>query len=222
MKGLWTKDWEFMRGNRNIFLAVYVIALVCFLTISAGPSFLISYVSILAAVMALNVISNDTLNNGIAYLLTFPVSRREYVQEKYLFGTIVIVVMWLLSVLIGSVVNVSGFRPVSGEEMVYSAIAGIGVALLAEAIMFPVQLKYGSEMGRIVLFVVVFGIMGLSLLGKELCTQLDLDVTPALEFFGRILDLGPFVLAGIAAVLLLLILVISCTISVKIMEKKEY
>ena len=222
MKGLWTKDWEFMRGNRNIFLAVYVIALVCFLTTSAGPSFLISYVSILAAVMALNVISNDTLNNGIAYLLTFPVSRREYVQEKYLFGTIVIVVMWLLSVLIGSVVNVSGFRPVSGEEMVYSAIAGIGVALLAEAIMFPVQLKYGSEMGRIVLFVVVFGIMGLSLLGKELCTQLDLDVTPALEFFGRILDLGPFVLAGIAAVLLLLILVISCTISVKIMEKKEY
>lgn len=222
MKGLWTKDWEFMRGNRNIFLAVYVIALVCFLTTSAGPSFLISYVSILAAVMALNVISNDTLNNGIAYLLTFPVSRREYVQEKYLFGTIVIVVMWLLSVLIGSVVNVSGFRPVSGDEMVYSAIAGIGVALLAEAIMFPVQLKYGSEMGRIVLFVVVFGIMGLSLLGKELCTQLDLDVTPALEFFGRILDLGPFVLAGIAAVLLLLILVISCTISVKIMEKKEY
>lgn len=222
MKGLWTKDWEFMKGNRNMFLAVYVIALVCFLPTSAGPSFLISYVSILAAVMALNAISNDTLNNGIAYLLTLPVSRKEYVKEKYLFGTGVITVMWLLAVLVGSVVNVSGFRSVSGEEMVYSAIAGIGVALLAEAIMFPVQLKYGSETGRMVLFVVVFGIMGLSFLGKELCTQLDLDVTPVLDFFCRILDLGTFVLAGCAVVLLLLILVISCTISINIMEKKEY
>lgn len=61
MKGMFVKDMEIMRGNMKTFIGVYIIAIFCFLSTSAGPSFLISYVSVLAAVMALNTIASDDM-----------------------------------------------------------------------------------------------------------------------------------------------------------------
>ena len=46
MKGMFVKDMEIMRGNMKTFIGVYIIAIFCFLSTSAGPSFLISYVSV--------------------------------------------------------------------------------------------------------------------------------------------------------------------------------
>ena len=43
MKGMFVKDMEIMRGNMKTFIGVYIIAIFCFLSTSAGPSFLISY-----------------------------------------------------------------------------------------------------------------------------------------------------------------------------------
>ena len=75
MKGMFVKDMEIMRGNMKTFIGVYIIAIFCFLSTSAGPSFLISYVSVLAAVMALNTIASDDMDNGMPYIFTFPISR---------------------------------------------------------------------------------------------------------------------------------------------------
>ena len=80
MKGMFVKDMEIMRGNMKTFIGVYIIAIFCFLSTSAGPSFLISYVSVLAAVMALNTIASDDMDNGMPYIFTFPISRKEYVN----------------------------------------------------------------------------------------------------------------------------------------------
>ena len=76
MKGMFVKDMEIMRGNMKTFIGVYIIAIFCFLSTSAGPSFLISYVSVLAAVMALNTIATDDMDNGMPYIFTFPISRK--------------------------------------------------------------------------------------------------------------------------------------------------
>ena len=59
------------------FIGVYIIAIFCFLSTSAGPSFLISYVSVLAAVMALNTIATDDMDNGMPYIFYF-----SYQQER--------------------------------------------------------------------------------------------------------------------------------------------
>lgn len=220
MKGLLTKDMELIKGNIKNFLLVYMIAFIG--GSSTGPSFLISYVSILAAVMSMNTITNDEMNHGMAFILTFPVNRKEYIKEKYIFGTCFIAGSWLIAVLVALAINFSGFRTVSLEELYFSAIAGIFVALLAEAVFFPVQLKYGCETGRIALFVMVFGITALAYLGEKICEMLHIDFVPVIELGKKILALGKPVCSGMLGVLILLILLISCTIAVKIMEKKEY
>ena len=105
MKGMFVKDMEIMRGNMKTFIGVYIIAIFCFLSTSAGPSFLISYVSVLAAVMALNTIASDDMDNGMPYIFTFPISRKEYVKEKYLLGAGMVTVLWAVAVAIAIGVN---------------------------------------------------------------------------------------------------------------------
>ena len=125
MKGMFVKDMEIMRGNMKTFIGVYIIAIFCFLSTSAGPSFLISYVSVLAAVMALNTIASDDMDNGMPYIFTFPISRKEYVKEKYLLGAGMVTVLWAVAVAIAIGVNASGYRKVSWEELIASACSCI-------------------------------------------------------------------------------------------------
>ena len=202
MKGMFVKDMEIMRGNMKAFIGVYIIAIFCFLSTSAGPSFLISYVSVLAAVMALNTIASDDMDNGMPYIFTFPISRKEYVKENYLIG--------------------AGYRKVSWEELIASAAAGLFLAVFANAVVFPVQLKYGSSTGRLVLLVLVFGIMAVGWIGVELCQKMKVDFSGLKNLGLRIWNLGIPVCLAMLFVLMLLMLLISCTISIKIMEKKEY
>ena len=190
MKGMFVKDMEIMRGNMKTFIGVYIIAIFFFLSTSAGPSFLISYVSVLAAVMALNTIASDDMDNGMPYIFTFPISRKEYVKEKYLLGAGMVTVLWAIAVAIAIGVNASGYRMVSWEELTASAAVGLFLAVFANAVVFPVQLKVDFS--------------GLKNLGL------------------RIWNLGIPVCLAMLFVLMLLMLLISCTISIKIMEKKEY
>ena len=82
MKGMFVKDMEIMRGNMKAFIGVYIIAIFCFLSTSAGPSFLISYVSVLAAVMALNTIASDDMDNGMPYIFTFPIQQERICEGE--------------------------------------------------------------------------------------------------------------------------------------------
>ena len=190
MKGMFVKDMEIMRGNMKTFIGVYIIAIFCFLSTSAGPSFLISYVSVLAAVMALNTIASDDMDNGMPYIFTFPISRKEYVKEKYLLGAGMVTVLWAVAVAIAIGVNASGYRMVSWEELIASAAAGLFLAVFANAVLFPVQLKYGSSTGRLVLLVLVFGIMAVGWIGVELCQKMKVDFSGLKNLGLRIWNLG--------------------------------
>lgn len=222
MKGMFVKDMEIMRGNMKTFIGVYIIAIFCFLSTSAGPSFLISYVSVLAAVMALNTIASDDMDNGMPYIFTFPISRKEYVKEKYLLGAGMVTVLWAVAVAIAIGVNASGYRMVSWEELIASAAAGLFLAVFANAVVFPVQLKYGSSTGRLVLLVLVFGIMAVGWIGVELCQKMNVGFFRSEKSGPAHLEPWNPSLSGVLFVLMLLMLLISCTISLKIMEKKEY
>lgn len=68
----------------------------------------------------------------------------------------------------------------------------------------------------------VFGAMGIFWIGSEICDRMHIDLSFVKDSFMQILDLGLPVCLSVLAVLLLLLVLISCTISIKIIEKKEY
>ena len=118
---------------------------------------MIPYITIMIGMLTLTTISYDDFENGLGYLFTLPVSRREYVGEKYLFS-IVTTLPGLILVSAGSLV-VSRIRGVdfTMEECVLSVISSFLMVTVMLAIFIPLQLKFGVDKSRVAMMIVFGG-----------------------------------------------------------------
>ena len=87
MKGLFLKDLGLVKGQKQFF-GVILIMMVLFTTAYTNFAFIIAYITVMVGILTLTTISYDEFENGMGYLFTLPVSRREYVGEKYLFSIV--------------------------------------------------------------------------------------------------------------------------------------
>ncbi len=85
MKGLMIKDINIMRGNARAILPVMGIGVIYVFFTDTKISFGMSYIIMLFGMLALSTLAYDEENDGMAYLMTLPVSRYQYVLSKYLF-----------------------------------------------------------------------------------------------------------------------------------------
>ena len=110
-------------------------------------SFASGYILVFVSILSMSTITYDEANHGLNTLLTLPITRSDYVKEKYLFSLIITGIGFVFVTILGCF-RKSGFM----ETLVI-----LSTALLLLALSLPFQLKEGNEKGRIVLFVVVFG-----------------------------------------------------------------
>lgn len=110
-------------------------------------SFATGYILMVLAILSLSTISYDEANHGLKTLFTLPISKSDYVKEKYLFSLIITGIGFVFVTILGCF-SKSGFM----ETLII-----LSTTLLLLALSLPFQLKEGNEKGRIVLFVVVFG-----------------------------------------------------------------
>ena len=110
-------------------------------------SFAAGYILMFLAILSLSTISYDEANHGLNTLFTLPISKMDYVKEKYLFSLIITGIGFVFVTILGYF-SKSDFM---------ETLAILSTALFLLAIYLPFQLKEGNEKGRIVLFVVVFG-----------------------------------------------------------------
>ena len=87
MKGLLIKDFRLAFINIRI---LCIVAAVIFLIVGCGDEdgieFIVYFVTAMCMMMVITTISYDDSDNGLAFLLTLPVSRKTYVTEKYIFA----------------------------------------------------------------------------------------------------------------------------------------
>ena len=217
MLGLIEKDLRLTFARKQTLLIFFVMALI--MGISMDVSFIVGYLTMLAAVISIGTISYDEYDNGFAFLMTLPFDRKTYVREKYLFCLIMSAAAWCIGAVlyfIGSTVRHGGVNLIEELPML---IAFIPVMYLSSAIMIPVQLKYGSERSRIVLFILFGCIAVLIFAAKDFFSGTE---TPITELIRTIDNLSP------AVVLLAIIAVcalasgVSYMLSIRIMKKKEF
>lgn len=217
MLGLIEKDMRLTFARKQTLLIFFIMALV--MGISMGGSFIIEYLTMLAAIISIKTISFDEYDNGFAFLMTLPFDRKTYVREKYLFCLMMSAAAWCIGAIlyfIGNTVRRSGVNLIEELPML---IAFIPVMYLSSAIMIPVQLKYGSERSRIVLFILFGCIAVLIFAAKDFFSGTE---TPITELIRTIDNLSP------AVVLLAIIAVcalasgVSYMLSIRIMKKKEF
>ena len=144
MKGLLVKDLLVMIKSKKVILFMLFIGIVGGIN---DISFATGYILMVLAILSLSTISYDEANHGLKTLFTLPISKSDYVKEKYLFSLIITGIGFVFVTILGYF-SKSDFM---------ETLAILSTALLLLALSLPFQLKEGNEKGRIVLFVVVFG-----------------------------------------------------------------
>ncbi len=216
MNGLIIKDLRLLKGQMNFFVLFIIIG--CAIAwFSDSPGFAIGYIGFIGSFFTLSTVSYDEFNNGYAFMFTLPVTRKTYVNEKYVFG-------FLLS--IGSII--AGAIPaflimmVKGNsepyEFFYTAFSVLSVVTILLSIMLPIHIKYGSEKSKIALLVPFGLLFAFALIIKALIQALDIDIAPAVDMFAKA---SPLMIILIVTALALTSIILSIRISYNIMNKKE-
>lgn len=218
MRGMLRKDFYLMKEYRKIVLIiVFFSVLFCFQMKEGSEAFIMGYATLLMSMAVTTVIAYDQENNGMAYLLSLPVSRAGYVREKYLFGLLAGGCGW-----IGGIVVTATAELLRGRNPLRTDFLGIifgfwAFLFLCQAVMIPIQLKFGEQKGRMIIILAMMVLIILGIGGASLLIESKI-VTE--EFVSWLLKSGLLPLIG--AVLVLILYGISYGCSVRILNKKEF
>lgn len=211
MRGLLIKDFLLLFQRKQTLLMFLLISLV--MGFSIGGSFIVGYMCLLSTTLAVGTISYDDADNGLLFLLTCPVSRREYVLSKYMLCGIVLAASWIVAVVFLFVLNlVQGIQFRFLEDLV-AAVVFIPGIVLTYCLMIPVQLKYGPEKGRLVIMLFGGGLVALIFLLVK-----GFDMEKVVQMMDSVPDVL-YVAAGI--VFCILALLVSFGICTRVMENKK-
>ena len=217
MRGLIEKDLRLTLVRKQTLLIFLVMAL--FMSVSMDGSFIIGYLTMLSTIIAIGTISYDEYDNGFPFLMTLPFARKTYVIEKYIFSFLIAAAAWCVGTILFFIVNVIRHNTMNPAEELPVLIAILPALYLAAAFMIPLQLKYGAEKSRIILFI-LFGLIAVAITGSK--TFMTGSKNP-LAGLAKLLDsLSPWAVLSAIVAICFLISLICCLWSIKIVENKEY
>lgn len=219
MRGLLIKDWRLLTGRRNYFFMVVAIGII-FMFVNEDANFSVGYMTILMTIFAImSTISYDEFENGMAFLMTLPVGRKSYVQEKYVFGILCAGMMAILSTVLSLVIALVTESGADYKETLVLGVSMLGIATLILSIMIPIEIKFGVEKGSTamgiiggVAFLIVFAF---SYLGEKL----HVDMTGIVAFFAGMSQSG---LIAMLVIVLVVVMLVSYLLSVRFMKQKEF
>lgn len=174
------------------------------------------YLPFIAIMICLTTFNYDTFNNWDTYLLSFPIKRKDVVKAKYIFALFAVILSLILAFLF-VLLTMCIKQSFVFKGLLLQFGIGLCTVTLVISLTYPLIYKFGSEKGRILLFVIFFGLGAvIGLLGyimSLLHITLPLDtIVPFMKTYG-----------GYLALLFMTILFyLSYKISCHIYLKKEF
>lgn len=218
MKGLLIKDLRLWMLQKNTLFVLLMVGL--FLTVSSRDiTSGTSYLCILAPLFTITTLSYDEFDNGMPFLMTMPVSRRIYVREKYVFGLLSTLFIWMIATALTLIVTARRQFDIFFTDILSSALGTAIAAILMLSIFLPFIIKFGSEKYRFVLLAMAGIVFLLSFAAKQAAAFFQIDLHMFLDVIRQVPE--HVIIAALTA-LCLAFLGISYAVSVKIMEKKEF
>lgn len=217
MMGLLMKDFRLIRNQMKFFAILFVFSAIM-MFVNENASFIINYVTVLVSMFTITTISYDEYNHGYNFLFTMPVTKKQYVLEKYVLTALLTFISGILSITM-----LCGYEIYQGtgnlQELFWTSLASIIVIFLLISILIPLEFKFGAEKSRNMLFfiigalwAVVYGLFKMIPNAKEMLKHLA-DKVSAMS--------NVTVISGIA-LLGVIIVGVSFTLSIRIMNQKEF
>ncbi|MCR4990195.1 MAG: ABC-2 transporter permease [Lachnospiraceae bacterium] len=221
MKGLIIKDFRMLGQQKNLFVIYLVMAIV--LGFSMDGTFLVTYFPMIGFFLVLSTISLDNFDNGMAFLMTLPTSGKLYALEKYVIGSVIAIGTWAFATVLQFGMFFIKKEAFVTSEVLSMDLAIIPILLLAIAIMIPIDIKFGTEKGRLVMFVIAGIFFMIFLGGKSILNCIKEQKGVDIQAMVKGIEAAPFatIIAG-ALLIVSLLLVGSVMLTIRIMEKREY
>ena len=223
MKALLMKDLRTLKNERRLWVSIIGVS-VLFGVLFQNWYFMMGYIMFGLSMIARTMYQYDVADQGIVYLMTLPITRKEYVKEKYLLSLMSICIGGILSMTLTKIGMLFTPDQADSNQEIFSAFLGIlAVALVLQAIIFPVELKYDVSKSRIIILLLVMGIIILftafdMLIGAILVAFITIFV----DAFGGIFIQHFLGTVLLSAVVVGMIYFSSYRKSVKIMGQKEF
>lgn len=218
MKGMLVKDIRFLLNQKSSLLIF--LGLGAFFMLSAEDvSLSMAYTTMMIAIFTTSSISYDGFDNGMAFLMTLPVKRRDYAISKYVFSLAVVLVMGLVIC-----VMALGMNALQLSQMDLNGLPGgfgmsVVFAMVATSVLVPIYLKFGGEKARYAMAAMVGVVFAIGYILKAVAGDLLVSMVDSMNRFA---ELPPVQAVGITALIVAVVVGVSMVISVNIMEKKEY
>ena len=214
MKGLLIKDSLLLRRNNRSLLTLILVCVVMGFSLGENVPFILCYTATVFGVLALGTISYDEFDNGYPFLMSLPVERKTYAKEKFVFCILAEIIGLAVGLLVCVLFSTVRGGTIDMKEALMMIIVALPVLIMAMSVLIFIQLKYGSEKGRLMMFVIYGVILAVGALIAKFSGSLHLDeklsgVTPAM---------GAAVLLCIAALFIFIML----RLSIRAVQKKEY
>ena len=223
MKALLMKDLRTLKNERRLWVSIIGVS-VLFGVLFQNWYFMMGYIMFGLSMIARTMYQYDVADQGIVYLMTLPITRKEYVKEKYLLSLMSICIGGILSMILTKIGMLFTPDQADSNQEIFSAFLGIlAVALVLQAIIFPVELKYDVSKSRIIILLIVMGIIILftafdMLIGAILVAFITIFV----DAFGGIFIQHFLGTVLLSAVVVGMIYFSSYRKSVKILGQKEF
>ena len=219
MKALFIKDIRIVLKQQRVLICAFfaVITILAFAT--DNSMYAVAFVLFLVPTMMLTTISYDTFENGMSYIMSLPVSVKDYVTEKYILTVASSLIFNIMAtILINVVLSIGKGVGIMPLELIVNAMLAQFMVLIYISLVLPVDIRFGTDKGMIivVLMAVVIGAVG------PMLNNINVDS-------GLMHKLSEAEITSVPVKLALLLMsvggvfaIVSYFISVKLMKQMEY
>lgn len=218
MKSLLIKDCKILLQQKTTLL-LYVGISIFMIMNGFDISFCFSYATMLVMILMLGTISYDAHENGMSFLMTLPVSRKQYVLSKYLLTVFSLLITNIVLLLLSGIYEACVHSGSSMTDQLITAVLLFFTAIIMNSLMIPVNFKYGAEKSRLVLLIIVGAVSAVFVAFSKFAKYMPSAVR---EFILKAADIKPTVLILIFSITALILFTISLMCAIRIIEKKDY
>lgn len=217
MKGLIIKDLCVLKNQMKTLLLVLAFFII-FSIINEDATFILFLVPFYMIMILITTFNYDEFNKWDSYCNSLPLSRKEIVKSKYILFNATSLIVLILGIIASLIIP--NFIENITFESIFASIIGVAFGIcLVISLLIPFYYKFGSQKGRIMLFLCIV------ILALLIGAITSLDIFNNIELMNLINNLNNLSL-GMFALLLIIVTVIIMTISyyisIKIYSNKEF
>ena len=210
MVGLMKKDFLLIKANIKSMIIIFIV----FFIFAFQGTFDIAFiVPIIGIMLFISTFSYDDFNNWNSYAVTLPDGRKNVVRAKYVASIILAVALGTLCLSISMAISYVRTNNINFDDTLSLLMGTILSSVIIISLLYPIMFKYGATNGRIIMFVMIFGIAGIGVMLEKF-----IDMTFLINMINE-LDNYMFIAVPVISIILL---GISYLISSKIYINKDF